>query len=443
MEVQLQTPGGLRRELHVRLPAERVQKAIDERLRRMASRAKVPGFRPGKAPMKVILQQYGDSARLDAVSDLVNQSYPEALSQAGVAPAGQPQIDITTEKQGEPLEYVARFEVYPEIQLQGLDGLKIERPEVEITAADIDRLIDNLRRAKRSFTVVERPAESGDAVTVDFVGKLDGTPFEGGEGKDVRIELGQGQFLPELENGMVGQAAGAQFEVAVTFPADYRREDLREKPAVFEVTMKQVEAAVLPALDEAFLSAHNVEAGKGEAGLREKCEAALVKERDKAVRARLKQQVFDQLLAANPIDVPAALIEQETPRLQQEAAARMGLDQRGLSPEQLTQMLPAALFAPQAQRRVALGLLIGEVIKARDIKLDPARVDAEIEAIAADYETPEQVRQYYRGRPDLLQGLRAMVLEEQVVESLIASAAVTPVSLPLEQLLQGPKGPQG
>lgn len=442
MEVQLQTPGGLRRELHVRLPADRVQKAIDDRLRRMAARAKVPGFRPGKAPMKVIVQQYGDSARLDAVSDLVNQSYPEALSQVQVAPAGQPRIDITTEKQGEALEYVAHFEVYPEIQLQGLEGLKVERPDVEITPADVDRLIDNLRRAKRSFAEVARASETGDAVTVDFLGKLDGTPFEGGEGKDVRIELGQGQFLPDLENGMVGQAAGAQFEVPVTFPADYRREDLREKQAVFEVTLKKVEAAVLPEVDEDFLSAHNVEPGKGEAGLREKCQLALTKERDKAVRARLKQQVFEQLLAANPVEVPQALIEQETPRLQQEAAARMGLEQRGMSPEQLAQMLPPALFAPQAQRRVALGLLIGEVIKAREIKLDPARVEAEIEAIAADYETPAQVRQYYQSRPDLLQGLRAMVLEEQVVESLLASAAVTPLPLPLEQLLQGPQAPR-
>ncbi len=440
MEVQLDNPGGLRRELRVRLPAERVSQAVDERLKGMARRAKVPGFRPGKAPMKVILQQYGDAARLDAVSDLVNQTYPEALREAGVAPAGQPRIDITAEKAGEPLEYVAHIEVYPEITLQGLDALKIERPEVTVTDADVDRLVENLRKSRRSFEPVERAAEQGDTVTVDFVGKLDGEPFGGSEGKDVRLEIGAGQFLPDLEAGMVGKTAPNSFTVDVAFPADYRREDLQGKTAQFDVVLKKVEAPRLPDIDAEFLKSHNVDPDAGESGLRDKCRQALEKERDKAVRNRLKQQVMDQLLAANPIEVPEALITQETPRLQQEAAARMGLqNQPGFKVEQLDQMLPAQIFAPQAQRRVALGLLIGEVMKSEKIELDAARVDAEITSIAADYEQPEQVRQYYQSRPDLLQGLRAMVLEEQVVDALLAKASPTAVSMSLDALLQPPQ----
>lgn len=442
MEVQLEAPGGLRRELRVRVPAEQVSKAVDERLKRMASRAKVPGFRPGKAPMKVIQQQYGDSARLDAVSDLVNQTYPEALSQAGVAPAGQPRIDITAETAGEALEYVAHFEVYPEITLQGLDAMKIEKPEVEVTEADVDRLVDNLRKARRGFEVVERAAADGDTVTVDFVGKIDGEAFGGSEGKDVRLEIGQGQFLPDLEAGMVGKSAPSDFVVDVTFPGDYRREDLQGKTAQFEVSLKKVEAATLPEIDAEFLKGHNVDPDAGVDGLRSKCRQALEKERDKAVRNRLKQQVMDQLLAANPIEVPTALVEQETPRLQQEAASRMGLqNQKGFKPEQLDQMLPAQIFTPQAQRRVALGLLVGEVMKSEKIELDSSRVDTEIANIAADYEHPEQVRQYYQSRPDLLQGLRAMVLEEQVVDTLLDKVTPAAVTMTLDALLQPPQPP--
>lgn len=437
MEVQVETPGGLRREMRVKVPADRVSQAVDQRLRRMAQRAKVPGFRPGKAPFKVIVQQYGESARLDAVADLVNQTYPEALSQAGVSPAGQPKIDVTAEKPGEPLEYIAHFEVYPEIKLADLGALKIEKPAVDVTDADVERLIDNLRRARRSFSEVSRAAQAGDSVTVDFIGKLDGEAFAGGEGQDVNFEIGASQFLPDLEQGIVGHAADEQFSVDVKFPEDYRREDLRGKTAVFEVSLKQVKQAELPEIDEAFLRAHNVPAAEGLDGLRSKCRSALEKERDKAVRARVKAQALEQLLAQNPVDVPLALVEQELPRLREEAASRMGLNRAGqVKPEQLQQMLPAELFEPQARRRVALGLLIGEVIKARSIRLDEARLETLLGQIAADYEHPEQVKQFYRGRPDLLQGLRAMVLEDQVVDALVAGVQVSEISQSLDELLK-------
>lgn len=437
MEVQVETPGGLRREMRVKVPADRVSQAVDQRLRRMAQRAKVPGFRPGKAPFKVIVQQYGESARLDAVADLVNQTYPEALSQAGVSPAGQPKIDVTAEKPGEPLEYIAHFEVYPEIKLADLGALKIEKPAVDVTDADVERLIDNLRRARRSFSEVSRAAQAGDSVTVDFIGKLDGEAFAGGEGQDVNFEIGASQFLPDLEQGIVGHAADEQFSVDVKFPEDYRREDLRGKTAVFEVSLKQVKQAELPEIDEAFLRAHNVPAAEGLDGLRSKCRSALEKERDKAVQARVKAQALEQLLTQNPVDVPLALVEQELPRLREEAASRMGLNRAGqVKPEQLQQMLPAELFEPQARRRVALGLLIGEVIKARSIRLDEARLETLLGQIAADYEHPEQVKQFYRGRPDLLQGLRAMVLEDQVVDALVAGVQVSEISQSLDELLK-------
>ncbi|MFT4045176.1 MAG: trigger factor [Solimonas sp.] len=433
MEVHVESPGGLRRQMRVRVPAEQVAKAVDARLTRLAQRAKLPGFRPGKAPRKVVEQQFGESARMEAISDLVQQTYPQALSQAGVNPAGQPQIDITAEKTGEAFEYVANFEVYPEIKLAALDGLQIEKPAVEVTEADVDRLIGNLRKARREFNVVERAAQTGDAVKVDFVGKVDGEPFPGGEGKDVQFELGEDRFLPDLENGIAGHSAGETFTVDVQFPADYRAENLRGKAAQFEVTLKDVREPKLPEIDADFLKAHQVEEGAGEAGLRVKCKAALEKERDKAIQNRLKGQALEQLLKANPIELPQALVQQEIPRLRDEAAGRMNLG--NVDAAKRAELLPDALFEQPARQRVALGLLIGEVIKAKDVKLDASRVETVLDGIAADYEQPEQVKAYYRSRPELLQGLRAMVLEDQVVDALIAG--VTPIEKPLslEQLL--------
>jgi len=434
MEVHVDSPGGLRRDLRVRVPAERVNKAVGERLQRYGSRAKLPGFRPGKAPAKVIEQQYGEAARMDAISDIVNQTYPEALSQAGVTPAGQPRIDITVEKPGEPLEYVAHIEVYPEVKLTALDALKIERPLVEVSEADVDKLIENLRKARREFVVVERASQAGDSVTVDFLGKLDGEPFAGSEGKDVQFEIGAGQFLPDLENGIVGEAAGTEsFVVDVHFPDDYRAENLRGKTAQFEVHLKEVREPKLPEVDEAFLNTHNVEAGAGIEGLRAKCRTALEKERDKAVQGRLKSQALEQLLTLNPLELPQALIAQEIPRLREEAVSRMNMSKADA--EKRKAMLPDTLFEQTAQRRVALGLLIGEVIKARDLKLDEARVEKALDDLAMDYEQPEQVKAFYRSRPDLLQGLRAMALEDQVVESLIAGGKQSEVATTLDELL--------
>jgi trigger factor len=437
MEVQVDNAGGLRRNLRVTVPAERVAQAVDDKLKRLATRAKLPGFRPGKAPMKVIESQYGESARLDAISELIEQTYPEAVGKTGVQPAGQPKIDIAGNKVGEALQYTAQIEVYPEVKLGSLADLKIERPVVEISEADVDKLVTNLRKAKRTFNDATRAAQTGDQVVVDFIGRLDGEAFAGGEGKDATIELGEGRMLPDLENGIAGHAVGETFTVDVKFPDDYRAENLKGRTAQFEVTLKSVKEPQLPAIDEEFLKSHGVEDGAGEAGLRVKCRAALEKERAKGVQNRLKSQALEQLLEKHPLEIPRTLIDQEIPRLRDEAAARMGLNRQGVkfSAEKLEGLFPAEMFVPQAQRRVALGLLIGEVIKAKDVKLDQARVDQALEGIAGDYEHPDQVRQFYRSRPDLMQGLRAMVLEDQVVETLLQGANATEKKMSLDELL--------
>jgi len=442
MQVRVETADGLSRRLHVTIPAERVEREVGDRLKRIASRVRVAGFRPGKAPLKVIQQQYGNDARMDAISELVRQTWPEALAEAKVQPAGAPNFEVTAEKAGEPLAYVASFDVFPEIQLADFGSLGVSRPVVEVTDADVARLVDNLRKAKRTVEKVARAAQVGDIVVVDFDGKLDGESFAGGKGDSVEIEVGSGQFLTDLEDALVAHEAGESFETEVKFPADYRNPSLAGKSTIFAVTIKEVREPKLPEIDAEFLKLHGVEESAGAAGLDAKCRGALEGERDKAVRTRLKREVLDQLLALHPIEVPQSQVRQEILRLREEAVNRMQINQAAkIPPEQLQQMLPDALFEANAQRRVALGLLIGEVIKSRQIKPDNAILEATLDQVSADYEQPEQVRQFYRSRPDLLQGLQAVALEQQVVDQLLAGAKSADLPLTLEELLKSVSQP--
>lgn len=434
MDVQLETPGGLVRQLRVRIPADRIATAVDSRLKQIATRAKVPGFRPGKAPFKVIEQQYGQAARSEVIQDLVRGSYPEAVDKAGVHPASAPHFEVVAERSGEPLEYLARFEVYPEIKLKDLSGLKVERPQVQVGDADIDKVIASMRRAQRTFVDAGRAAREGDVCRIDFEGSVDGTPFPGGKGENVQLEIGQGRFLPDLENGIKGHTKGERFSVDVQFPADYRNEQLKGKKARFSVELKEVQEPKLPELDAEFFKAQGLEEGQGLEALRGKVRAALEAERDKAVKGRVKTQVLEQLLAANPIPVPQAMVAQETLRLREEAAARFSAAR--MKPEQVQKLFPDEMLAPNAQRRVSLGLLIAEVVKQRKITVDAARQERLLDELAADYQQPDQIKQYYRGRADLMQGLRAMVMEEQVVEALLEGARSKDVPMSLDDLLK-------
>lgn len=442
MDVQLENslekgPGSLVRQIRVRIPAEKVTQSVGERLKQVAQRARVAGFRPGKAPLKVIEQQFGASVRLEAVQDLVRGSYPEAVDKAGVHPASAPSFEVVAEKPGEALEYVARFEVYPQIELKGLDALKIEKPVVDVTAADVDKMIEQLRKGRRELTAVTRKSQLGDVVTIAFEGFLNDKPFDGGKSDNSTVELGKGQFIDDLEKGLVGHAAGEEFDVTARFPDDYRAEHLKGQTTRFHVTMKEVKEPKLPELDEAFFKAHQVEEGKGLAGLKEKIQKALEAERDKAVKNRLKTQALDALLAANPIELPQAMVAQELERLRDETAQRFNAGQ--MKADQKLKMFPDELLAPGAQRRVALGLLIAEVMKVKKIVLEQARLEKLLDELAGDYQQPDLVKQHYRSQPQLMQGVRAMVLEEQVVDALISGAKPTEKKMSLDELLNPKK----
>jgi trigger factor len=445
MQVSVETPGGLQRRMKVEVPAERLEQAVEQRLQQWSRKAKLPGFRPGKVPFKVLQQQFGEQARQEAMSDIVQATYVEALQQTSLSPAGNPRIEFGSILAGQPLSYTASFEVYPEIQLKGLDGLTVEKPAAEVSEADIDRMVENLREQRKTYAPVERAAAEGDQVNIDFSGTVNGEPFAGNSGENVPVIIGSGRFLKQMEDGLVGRSSGEDCEIVVDFPADYPAEALKGKQAVFKVKLRQVAEPRLPELNEAFFQAVGVKEGGNEA-LRGKIRDSLGRERDRAVTTRVKQQVLDGLLAANMIELPQALVGQETGRMRHEALHRLPPQiQKEVKdhPEKAASLLPDDLFQESARKRVALGLLIAEVIRARGIQLDATRVNRRMEEMAGDYERADEVLKYYRANREIMQGIEAMVMEEQVVESLLAGAKVTEKPMDLDALLKPAHGEAG
>lgn len=422
----LETAEGLLRRLSVQVPAEQVEQAVEQRLKELARRVRMDGFRPGKAPLAVVRQRYGVQAREEAIGELIERSYVHALSEQNLRPAGGPNITDVDMVAGEGLRYVAEIEVMPEVALADLSGLSIERPVAEITEADVEEVIENLRRQRMSFQPVDRPAAGGDQVTVDFQGRMDGEPFEGGNASDMRIELGRGMLLQDLETPLLGMRAGEHKTVEVTFPEDYRVESLAGKKASFEVTLKEVREPVLPEIDEAFCAAFGVE---GVAALREEVRKNMERELAKAIKRRLKQQVMDGLLQLHELQVPKALVEQEARRLREQLAEQM---RGGSNPD----TLPLNIFEPEAERRVKLGLLVAELIRSEGLRPEPARAQAILEDIAAGYEDPNEVKTFYMSRPELRESLEAMASEEQVVEHVLSKAQVTDKAMRFADVVQ-------
>ncbi len=436
MQVSVESPGGLERLLKVTVPAERVQTAVHDRVRKVGAKAKVPGFRPGKAPITVLLQRYGEQAMQEVLGDIIQSSYGEALEQVDLRPAGRPDIQVVAAPQeGQALEYTASFDVYPEIVLKDLEKIKVERPTVEITDADVERVIESLREQHKHFHSVERAAKEGDRVKIDFVGRLDGEAFDGGKGEDFENVIGSGQLLSDMENGIIGHKAGdAPFTVDVSFPEDYPSDLLKGKTAEFEITLKEVAEEHLPDIDEAFIKSAGFEEGTLQA-MQAKLRESLQKEASKAAKNLVKAEIMDGLLKANKLDVPRGLVSQELENMRQEASHRLPETMRG-DAQKLKELLPDEVFAEGAERRVSLGLLLAEVIKSLSIELDSAKVDSVLEDLAQGYEKSDEVLNYYRSNPQIMQGIEAMAMEEQVVDKLLEQAKVKEVSLSYEELME-------
>ncbi|WP_339488293.1 trigger factor [Pseudomonas sp. EL_65y_Pfl2_R95] len=434
MQVSVENTSVLERRMTVGVPVERIETEVNKRLQQTARRAKVPGFRPGKVPMSVIRQRYEDSARQEALGDLIQATFYEAVVEQKLNPAGQPAVEPKTFEKGKDLEYVATFEVFPEFEVTGLDTIAVERLEADVVDTDVDNMLDILRKQNTSFEAVERAAETGDQLTIDFVGKIDGVEFAGGSAKGTQLVLGSGRMIPGFEDALVGAKAGEEKVITPTFPEDYQNLDLAGKTAEFTVNVTAVAAPKLPELNDDFFALFGIKEG-GIDGFRAEVRKNMERELRQAIKSKVKSQVMDGLLAANPIEVPKALLSSEVDRLRVQAVQQFG---GNIKPDQL----PAELFEEQAKRRVVLGLIVAEVVKQFDLKPDDARVKELITEMASAYQEPEQVISWYYKNDQQMNEVRSVVLEEQVVDTVLQKANVTDKKVSYEEAVKPVEAPK-
>ncbi len=431
MNVSVENLSNLERRVNVSLPITQIESEVDQRLKKLARTVKLHGFRPGKVPFRLVAQQYGPQVRQEVVGDTVQKSFGDAVRERNLWVAGMPKFESAGEApDAADFAYSATFEVYPEFELGDLAQSTIERPMVDVGAADIDRTLDILRTQRATFVKVDRPVEATDEVTVDFAGTIDGIAFEGGTGQDARFVLGKKRLLPEFEAALVGMTAGETKTFPVDFPADYAGREVAGKSASFVVTIKEVSGPMVPALDADFARQMGVADGDL-ARMRTEVEANVRREVERRVKARLKEKVVDAMLAATPIEVPKALVAEEVERLKD--MARRDMEARGMSVGDAP--LPDDLFAAQAGRRVTLGLIFGEAVKKHALHAKPAQVKAEIQGLAESYERPEEVVKWYYGSAQRLSEVEAMVVEANVVEWALGAAQVVEKPTAFDELM--------
>jgi trigger factor len=408
------------------VPNSEIDREVDLRLKQMGKTAKLKGFRPGKVPPKVVRKRYGGQVRQEVLGEIIRSSFSHAVTEKQMNPAGGPSIEPLAPEDSH-FAYRATFEVYPEFDLGDLGTLVFETPAVSIEDADVDKMIERLRKQKGSWETVEREAAEGDRVVVDFLGKIGKEPFEGGEGKEIKIVLGADQVIPDFEAALVGVKAGEEKTAKVKFPKDYGVESLAGKKATFEITVHEVEALELPEVDDEFMAAFGVTEGGPEA-FRKDVRSNMQRELDQRLRELSKTNVLQALHQAHSFDLPTPLVHQEAHALQADAMQRMGVDDPAKAP---------ALdnFLPMAEQRVRLSLLVQELIVREKIELDRDRVEQRIQELASPYESPEEAAQLYRSNKELMTQIESAVLEDQVVDVLIEKGESKPKKLGFDEFM--------
>lgn len=431
MQAQVENIGQLERRMRISIPLAQIEAEVENRLKRIARSAKVHGFRPGKVPMKIVAQQYGGQVRQEVISEAGSQRISDTLREQQIKIAGMPYIEPAADAaSSEQLEFIATFEVYPEVVLGSINHAKIERPVVQVSEADVDNTIEILRKQRATYELAARAAQTGDRVEIDYTGTIDGQPFAGNAAKGYIVTLGEGRTLADFDRPILGMQAGESKTYDVTFPADYHGKEVAGKTAQFTVAVKRVLAPRLPEIGPELARSLGVEDGDV-AKMRSEVRANIEREVEKRVDNKVKEQVMQALLAATPISAPRALIDTEIERLMQHA--RQDFQGRGMSADDMP--LPADLFEAQARRRVTLGLILAEVVKANDLRAQPEQVRKQVEAHAESYENPAQVVAWYYENPTRLAEVESLVLEQNVVSWALKQAQVEDKTTPFDELM--------
>lgn len=430
MEATTAQANELERSVDLSIAIADIEKEMDQRLKRMGKNIKMPGFRPGKVPLHIVKQQYGDQARHEILSEQLDRVFGETVTAQKLRVAGYPRIEPKTTESTTHIEFTAIFETYPEFVPGDLSTAEVERPVLEVGEAEITKTLDILRKQRVSYADADRAAAKEDRVVIDFLGKKDGVPFAGGEAKDYPFVLGQGQMLPDFENAVEGSKAGESKTFDLAFPADYHAKDLAGQTVQFDITVKQVQAPVLPELDAEFATSMGIVDGDV-AKMKAEIEANLKREVKKRIEAKLKDQVMEALLKANPIAIPGALVDMEIQRLMQ--AARQDMEQRGMKTKDFP--IQPEWFADQAKRRVTLGLILAEVVKTEKLQATPEQVRAMVEETAQSYEHPEEVIRWYYAQPQRLGEVEGVAIENNVVEWVLGKAKVTDKAAVFDELM--------
>lgn len=423
MQVSVETTSGLGRRMTVQIPAEQIDQQVENRLQQLSRSVRLDGFRPGKVPLSVVKKRYESQVRQEAAGELIASTYEQALQQQNLRPAGEPTIEQMRNQQGQELEYVATFEVYPDVEPPELRDLTIKRPAAELSDADVDAMFEKLRRQRSTWTRVERPSRKGDRLDIDFEGTVDGQPFSGNAASNVPLELGSGSMIPGFEEQLEGVSSGDRKTIEVTFAKDYPSQEVAGKAASFDVTVNAVSEAVLPELNDDFARAFGIGDG-GLEKLRLEVRNNMQRELDSVIKTRVKQQVFDALLARANVDVPASLIENEVNALIRKDGGTVDAGEM------------RARYEAEARKRVSLGLLIAEIIKRNQLQIDPERVRKTIEELAQSYEKPEEVVQWYYSNQEMLAGVQTLIMEETVVDWVASQAKTEDKSSTFEELMQ-------
>lgn len=424
-------PSALERTLELSVVIADLDKEIDQRLKRLGKNVKMPGFRPGKVPASIIKQQYGYEARMEALNDALEKAFNDAVKAQKMRVAGTPKIEPKKTESETHIEFTATFEVYPEVKVADLKEVEIERPVLEVGATELENTLNVLRKQRVSYEPVDRAAAKGDRVTVDFLGKKGGEPFQGGEAKDYPFVIGEGAMLADFENAATGLKAGESKSFEMTFPVDYHAKDLAGQAVTFDITVKQVSEAILPEIDAEFAKSLGIADGDTEK-MRNEIEANLKREVKSRLKSRVKNQVMDALLKTNPVDVPKALVEIEIDQLIQNA--RQDMEQR--SGKKMKDFpMQREWFLDQAKRRVSLGLVLSEIVKTKELHAKPEQIKSVVEDAAQSYEHPEEVIRWYYAQPQRLAEIEGVVIEDNVVEWALSSAKVLDKAIAFDELM--------